>query len=106
MVCLRKRKAKNLFTARCSIGGVDRNRPFLQNQPKTPRLCGRFVGTVEIRLVSERVPYATREGMKIQLDDVLKQIREQNDPGHLIDDSIVREIEKEGFIDRVYGKRG
>jgi hypothetical protein len=45
--------------------------------------------------------------MKIQLDDALKQ-----NPGskttldNLIDDSIVREIEKEGFIDKVYGKRG
>ena len=55
----------------------------------------------------ERVPYTTREGMKIQLDDALKQ-----NPGskttidNLIDDSIVREIEKEGFIDKIYGKRG
>jgi hypothetical protein len=44
--------------------------------------------------------------MKIQLDDALKL-----SPGSkttldsLIDDSIVREIEKEGFIDRIYGKR-
>jgi NitT/TauT family transport system substrate-binding protein len=57
--------------------------------------------------ILERVPYTTREGMKIQLDDALKQ-----SPGakvtidNLIDDSIVREIEKEGFIDRVYGKGG
>jgi ABC-type nitrate/sulfonate/bicarbonate transport system substrate-binding protein len=55
----------------------------------------------------ERVPYTTREGMKIQLEDALKQ-----NPGskmtvdNLIDDSIVREIEKEGFIDKIYGKRG
>jgi NitT/TauT family transport system substrate-binding protein len=55
--------------------------------------------------ILERVPYTTREGMKLQLDDALKQ-----SPGSkmtvdgLIDDSIVREIEKEGFIDRVYGK--
>jgi len=55
--------------------------------------------------ILERVPYTTREGMKIQLDDALKQ-----SPGSkmtvdgLIDDTIVREIEKEGFIDRVYGK--
>jgi NitT/TauT family transport system substrate-binding protein len=54
--------------------------------------------------IIERVPYTSREGMKIQLDDALKQA-----PGskvtvdNLIDDSIVREIEKEGFIDRVYG---
>ncbi|HEV8342026.1 MAG TPA: ABC transporter substrate-binding protein [Candidatus Binatia bacterium] len=53
----------------------------------------------------ERVPYTTREGMKIQLDEALKQT-----PGskvtvdNLIDDSIVRELEKEGFIDKVYGK--
>jgi len=55
--------------------------------------------------IIERVPYTSREGMKIQLDDALKQT-----PGSkvtvdsVIDDSIVRELEKEGFIDRVYGK--
>jgi NitT/TauT family transport system substrate-binding protein len=55
--------------------------------------------------IIERVPYTSREGMKIQLDDALKQA-----PGsrvtvdNLIDDSVVRELEKEGFIDRVYGK--
>jgi NitT/TauT family transport system substrate-binding protein len=55
--------------------------------------------------IIERVPYTSRDGMKIQLDDALKQT-----PGskitvdNLIDDSIVREIEKEGFVDRVYGK--
>jgi NitT/TauT family transport system substrate-binding protein len=57
--------------------------------------------------IVERVPYTTREGMKIQLDDALKL-----SPGSkvtvdsLIDDSIVRELEKEGFIDKVYGKGG
>jgi NitT/TauT family transport system substrate-binding protein len=55
--------------------------------------------------ILERVPYSSREGMKIQLDEALKQA-----PGSkvtvddLIDDSLVRELEKEGFIDRVYGK--
>jgi NitT/TauT family transport system substrate-binding protein len=57
--------------------------------------------------ILERVPYTSREGMKIQLDEALKQT-----PGakvtldSVIDDTIVREIEKEGFIDRVYGKSG
>ncbi len=57
--------------------------------------------------ILERVPYTTREGMKIQLEDALKL-----SPGSkvtvdsLVDDSIVREIEKEGFIDKVYGKGG
>src|SRR4249919_1510929 len=61
-----------------------------------------YASTVKIL---ERVPYTTREGMKIQLDDALKQ-----SPGakvtvdSLIDDSIVREIDKDGFIDKVYGK--
>jgi len=56
--------------------------------------------------ILERVPYTSREGMKIQLDEALKQV-----PGSkvtvdsLIDDSIVREIEKEGFIDKIYGKK-
>jgi NitT/TauT family transport system substrate-binding protein len=56
--------------------------------------------------IIERVPYTTREGMKIQLEEVVKQT-----PGgkanvdSLIDDSIIREIEKEGFIDKVYGKK-
>ena len=55
--------------------------------------------------IIERVPYTSRDGMKIQLDDALKQT-----PGskitvdNLIDDSIVRELEKEGFIDRVYSR--
>src|SRR5207249_9827660 len=57
--------------------------------------------------ILERVPYTTRDGMKIQLDEALKQT-----PGSkvtvdsLIDDTIVREIEKDGFIDKVYGKSG
>ena len=57
--------------------------------------------------IIERIPYTSREGMKIQLDDALKQA-----PGskvtvdNLIDDSVVRELEKEGFIDKVYGKSG
>jgi NitT/TauT family transport system substrate-binding protein len=56
--------------------------------------------------ILERVPYTTREGMKIQLDEALKL-----SPGSkvtvdsLIDDSIVRELEKEGFIDRIYGRQ-
>jgi NitT/TauT family transport system substrate-binding protein len=55
--------------------------------------------------IIEQVPYASREGMKIQLDEALKQ-----SPGSkltvdsLIDDSIVRELEKEGFIDRMYSR--
>ena len=55
--------------------------------------------------IIERVPYTTREGMKIQLDDALKQTPASKvTVDTVIDDSIVRELEKEGFIDKVYGK--
>jgi len=55
--------------------------------------------------ILERVPYTTREGMKIQLDDALKQAPNSKvTVDSLIDDSIVRELEKEGFIERVYGR--
>jgi hypothetical protein len=56
--------------------------------------------------ILERVPYTSREGMKIQLDDALKQSPNSKvTVDTLIDDSIVRELEKEGFVDRVYGKQ-
>ena len=55
--------------------------------------------------ILERVPYTTREGMKIQLDDALKQAPASKvTVDSLIDDSVVRELEKEGFIDRIYAK--
>jgi len=56
--------------------------------------------------ILERVPYTSREGMKIQLDDALKQAPNSKvTVDSLIDDSVVRELEKEGFIERVYGKQ-
>ncbi len=51
----------------------------------------------------DRVPYVTREGMDMQLKDALAR-----KPGStlkiedIIDDSIVAELEKEGFIDKLY----
>lgn len=50
----------------------------------------------------ERVPYVTREGMDIQLKDALSK-----KPGStvkvedIVDDSIVTELEKEGFFDKL-----
>jgi NitT/TauT family transport system substrate-binding protein len=56
--------------------------------------------------ILERVPYTSREGMQIQLDEALKQAPNSKvTVDSLIDDSIVRELEKEGFIDKVYGKQ-
>jgi NitT/TauT family transport system substrate-binding protein len=51
----------------------------------------------------DRVPYVTREGMDIQVKDAVAR-----KPGavlkvdDVIDDSIVAELEKEGFIDKLY----
>ena len=51
----------------------------------------------------ERVPFATKEGMEIQIKEALAR-----KPGatlrvnEILDDSIVVELEKEGFIDRIY----
>ena len=51
----------------------------------------------------DRVPYVTREGMDIQLKDALSR-----KPGStvkvddIIDDSVVTELEKEGFFDKLY----
>ncbi|MGZ8424924.1 MAG: ABC transporter substrate-binding protein [Candidatus Binatia bacterium] len=51
----------------------------------------------------DRVPYVGREGMDIQLKDALSK-----KPGStvkvddIVDDSIVAELEKEGFFDRLY----
>lgn len=57
--------------------------------------------------LTERLPYTTREGMKIQLEDALKRAPASKVTiDDLIDDTIVRELETEGFINRVFGKRG
>ena len=53
--------------------------------------------------ILERTPYVTRDGMKAQLE----QARSANPASKVtvddvIDDTIVREIEKEGFIERLY----
>jgi ABC-type nitrate/sulfonate/bicarbonate transport system substrate-binding protein len=51
----------------------------------------------------ERVPRVTREGMDIQLKEALTRKPGMNlRVEDLIDDSVVAELEKEGFIDKVY----
>jgi NitT/TauT family transport system substrate-binding protein len=51
----------------------------------------------------DRVPYVTREGMDIQLKDALsKKPSSTVKVDDIVDDSIVSELEKEGFIDRLY----
>jgi len=51
----------------------------------------------------ERVPYVGREGMDIQLKDALtKKPSSTVKVDDIVDDSIVAELEKEGFFDRLY----
>ena len=51
----------------------------------------------------DRVPLVTREGMKVQLDEALSRKPGLNiKVDDMVDDSIVRELEKSGFIDKVY----
>jgi NitT/TauT family transport system substrate-binding protein len=63
-------------------------------------LEGGYEGNVKL---FERVPYVTREGMEIQLKEALAR-----KPGatlkvdDVVDDSLLVELEKEGFIDRIY----
>lgn len=93
---------------------IEAGRYFKTNREGTQKVVAKYLrGANQAYLDSsyrstakiiERVPLTSREGMKIQLEEALKQ-----NPGSkmtldsLIDDSVVREIEKEGFIDRVYG---
>lgn len=51
----------------------------------------------------DRVPLVTREGVEIQIKEALKRKPGANlTVDDLVDDSIVRELEKSGFIDKVY----
>jgi hypothetical protein len=51
----------------------------------------------------DRVPYVTREGMDLQLKDALSRKPGANvKVDDIIDDSIVAELEKEGFVDKLY----
>jgi NitT/TauT family transport system substrate-binding protein len=56
--------------------------------------------------ILERVPYVTRAGM----ENLIKEARKTNPAikvtvNDVVDDSIVRQLEQEGFIDLVYGKK-
>ncbi|HEY7166017.1 MAG TPA: ABC transporter substrate-binding protein [Candidatus Binatia bacterium] len=62
-------------------------------------------GYEAISKLFEKVPLVTREGMEIQIKDALTLARKAGPTvrtSDVIDDSIVLELEKEGFIDRIY----
>jgi NitT/TauT family transport system substrate-binding protein len=89
---------------------------FKTNKEQAKRIIGKYFPTANsaylednytttIRIL-ERVPYVTRPGMEILIADARK-----TNPAikvtvnDVVDDTIVRQIEQEGFIDRVYAKK-
>jgi hypothetical protein len=61
---------------------------------------------VAIAKLYDRVPIVTHEGMEVQIKDAMARR-----PGakmryeDVADESLVRELEKNGFIDKVYGRQ-
>lgn len=54
----------------------------------------------------DRVPYVTRAGAELQVKDALERNPEAAlSVDDVVDNSIVRELDKSGFIDSVYGKK-
>ena len=53
--------------------------------------------------IYERVPLVTREGMEIQIKKAIGRLPNINlKTDDIIDDSLVLQLEREGFIDRLY----
>jgi ABC-type nitrate/sulfonate/bicarbonate transport system substrate-binding protein len=51
----------------------------------------------------ERMPFVTKDGMEIQIKEALaRKTGASLKVNEIVDDSIVVELEKEGFIDRIY----
>lgn len=89
---------------------------FKTRKEETKKIMGKYFPTANaaylednysatIRIL-ERVPYVTRQGM----ENLLADARKTNPAikvsiNDVIDDSIVRELEKEGFIDALYAKK-
>jgi NitT/TauT family transport system substrate-binding protein len=108
--------AKKRDTAkRIIMAMIEASHYFKTNKEETQKIVAKHLkGTNKAYLedayratakLLERVPYTTREGMKIQLDEALKTSRGSKvTVDDLIDDGIIRELEKEGFIDQVWKK--
>jgi hypothetical protein len=69
-----------------------------QNDPQY--LEASYMANVKLH---ERVPLVTREGTEVQIKEALARrpgatLRVED----VVDDSIVRELEKSGFIDKIY----
>jgi hypothetical protein len=69
-----------------------------QNNPRY--LEDSYVANVKLH---DRVPLVTREGTEVQIKEALSRKPGVNlKVDDMVDDSIVRELEKSGFIDKLY----
>jgi len=89
---------------------------FKTNKENTKRIIGKFFPTANAAYLEdnyagtskilERVPYVSRPGM----ENLIVDARKTNPSikvtvNDVVDDTIVRELEKDGFIDSVYAKK-
>ena len=89
---------------------------FKSNKEPTKKIIGKYFPTANSAYLEdnyttttrilERVPYVTRRGMEVLVAEARKTSPATkiavND---LVDDSLVREIEQEGYIDQLYAKK-
>jgi len=89
---------------------------FKTRKEETKKIMGKYFPTANAAYLEdnytattrilERVPYVTRPGMA----NLIQEARATNPAlkvavNEVVDDSIVRELEKQGFIDALYGKK-
>jgi len=89
---------------------------FKTRKEETKKIMGKYFPTANAAYLEdnyttttrilEQVPYVTRPGM----ENLLAEARKTNPTikvtvNDVVDDSIVRELEKDGFIDSLYGKK-
>jgi NitT/TauT family transport system substrate-binding protein len=95
---------------------VESTHYFKTNKEGTKKIIGKYFATANaaylednyaatVRIL-EQVPYVTRPGM----ENLIQEARKTNPAikvtvNDVIDDTIVRELEREGFIESVYGKK-
>lgn len=89
---------------------------FKTNKEQAKKIMGKYFPTANsaylednytttIRIL-ERVPYVTRPGMEILIADArMTNPAIKVTVNDVVDDTIVRQLEQEGFIDRVYAKK-
>jgi hypothetical protein len=89
---------------------------FKTRKDETKKIFGKYFPTANAAYLEdnyttttgilERIPYVTRPGM----EKLIQEARKTNPAikvtvNDVIDDTIVRELEKQGFIDALYGRK-